>query len=348
MNMDYQKFKRILVTGSAGFMGSHLVDYLIDKGCEVYGLDDLSGGYTRNVNPKSQFTVLDLRNKQATAAYINKIKPDLIYHLAADATEGRSQFTPVESNERNYSSYLNLLVPAIKNGLKRMLLTSSMSVYGNQEPPFTEELPIRPEDIYAISKASMEQATKILADVHNFEFTIIRPMNVYGPRQNKADPYRNVIGIFINKLLEGKQYYIYGDGNHHRAFTYIDDCVPPMAEAAFMDNLHQEIINIGPEDEITINELSKIILEEFFPNAEDRAAFTPIHLPDRPKEVENAFLSNHKARKLLNYAPKTSLREGLRQMLVWARAIGYEKPKYLDSLELESANTPRTWKEKLI
>ncbi|MFA6304909.1 MAG: NAD-dependent epimerase/dehydratase family protein [Patescibacteria group bacterium] len=346
--MNYNKYQRVLVTGAAGFMGSHLVDYLIAKGCNVFGLDDLSGGYMRNVNPKSQFTVLDLRDKQATADYINKIKPDLIYHLAADATEGRSQFTPQECTERNYFSYLNLLIPAIKNGLKKMLLTSSMSVYGNQEPPFTESMPTRPEDIYAISKASMEQATKILAEVHNFEFTVIRPHNVYGPRQNKADPYRNVVGIFINKLLENKPYYIYGDGNQKRAFTYIDDCVPPMAEAGFMDNLHQEIINIGPEEEITINELSNIILEEFFPQAEDRAKFDPIHLPDRPQEVKNAFSSNQKAKQLLNYEPKTPLRDGLRQMLVWAREVGYEQPKYLDNLELETVDTPRTWKERLI
>lgn len=346
--MEYKKYQRILVTGAAGFMGSHLVDYLVEKNCQVFGLDDLSGGYTRNVNPKSQFTVLDLRNKQATADYINKVKPDLIYHLAADASEGRSQFTPQECTDRNYFSYLNLLIPAVKNGLKKMLLTSSMSVYGNQEPPFTEEMATRPEDIYGISKAAMEEATRILAEVHNFKYTIVRPHNVYGPRQNKADPYRNVVGIFINKLLEGKPYYIYGDGQQKRAFTYIDDCVPPLAEAAWLDNLHQEAINIGPEEEITIKELSDVILEEFFPNAEDRIKFAPIHLPDRPQEVKNAFSANKKAKQLLNYQPKTKLREGLQQMLAWARSIGYEKPKYLDSLELESANTPRTWKEKLI
>lgn len=346
--MAQQKFKRILVTGAAGFMGSHLVDYLLGRGAEVYGLDDLSGGYLRNVNPKSRFTVLDLRDKRATADYINQVKPDLIYHLAADASEGRSQFTPQECTERNYFSYLNLLIPAIKNGLRRMLLTSSMSVYGNQEPPFTEAMPPRPEDIYGISKAAMENATRILSEVHNFEYTVVRPHNVYGPRQNKADPYRNVVGIFINKLLEGKPYFIYGDGRQQRAFTYIDDCVPPMAEAAFLDKMHKEIINIGPEEEITIKELSDIVLEEFFPRAADRSKFAPIYLPERPQEVKNAFSANKKAMALLNYQPKTPLREGLRQMLVWARTIGYEKPKYLDSLELESANTPRTWKEKLI
>ena len=254
---------KILVTGAAGFMGGHLVDSLIKKNTndEIFGVDDLSGGYMDNVNNKIKFTKLDLRNRKKTEEYINKVKPDLIFHLAADATEGRSQFTPINCTERNYVAYLNVLVPAIRNGLKKMILTSSMSVYGSQKPPFNEKMERKPDDIYAISKSAMERATEILSKVHGFKYTIIRPHNVYGPRQNMADPYRNVIAIFVNCLRNNKNYFIYGNGEQKRAFTYIDDFTPYILEAAFNKKADSEIFNIGPTKEYTINELSDVILK---------------------------------------------------------------------------------------
>jgi UDP-glucose 4-epimerase len=346
--MDYNKYSKILVTGAAGFIGSHLVDYLINHGLLVYGVDDLSGGYLRNVNKKSDFTQLDLRDRNKVEKYICQVKPDLIYHLAADATEGRSHFTPLECTDRNYLAYLNLLVPAIKNCLKKIIITSSMSVYGSQTPPFTEDILTKPEDIYGIAKAAIEQATKVLATVHGFEYVIIRPHNVYGPRQNKADPYRNVVAIFINKLLEGKPFYIYGDGEQKRAFTYIDDCVQPLADSAFIKDLNGEIFNVGPEEEITINELARIVIEEFFETEKARKDITPIHLSERPQEVKFAYSSSKKARRLLNYQPKIKLKEGIKRCIIWAKDIGYEKPKYLDELELVSQSMPITWKDRLI
>lgn len=339
---------KVLVTGAAGFMGSHLVDSLLDLNHEVLSLDDLSWGYKDNVNPKSSFTQLDLQDKEKTENYINETKPEIVFHLAADATEGRSQFTPINSTQRNYGAYLNLLVPCIRNGMKKMVLTSSMSVYGAQKTPFSEDMERKPEDIYAIAKSAMEHATEILSKVHDFKYTIIRPHNVYGPRQNLADPYRNVIAIFINRLLQGKNFFIYGDGNQKRAFSYIDDFTPYIIKAGFDDVANGEIFNIGPVQEFSINELSEIVLKVFFPDGNIPENLKPQHLPPRPLEVSDAWCTVEKAEKLLGYKTTVSLEDGVAKMLDWARKVGPVPFHYLDNLELVSDDTPITWKEKTL
>ncbi len=339
---------KILVTGSAGFMGSHLVDTLVKKRHQVFGIDDLSGGYKRNINPKSVFFKQDLRKSEETARIVEKIKPQLLFHLAADATEGRSQFTPIECTARGYSAYLNTLVPAIRQGVKKVVFTSSMSVYGSQKPPFSEDMPRKPDDIYGIAKASAEAATEILSGVHGFEYCIVRPHNVYGPRQNLADPYRNVIAIFINSLLRDKNFYIYGDGKQKRAFTYIDDFTPYFVKTGFQKNCHGQIINIGPRKEYTINQMAKIVLEKFFDGKKIPKKLMPEYLPDRPKEVKFAYSTDAKAKKLLGFEPKFDLEAGIGEMVFWAKRLGYQRPVYLERLELTNADTPLTWKEKLI
>lgn len=338
---------RVLVTGAAGFMGGHLVDALVDQH-EVYGVDDMSGGFWRNVNPRSHFTRLDLRDREATDRYIAQVRPQILFHLAADATEGRSQFTPLTCTGRNLVAYLNTLVPCIRHGLQKVVLTSSMSVYGAQTPPFHEDMRTEPEDVYGVAKASMEQITHILAQVHGYKYTIIRPHNVYGPRQNIADPYRNVIGIFINCLLNNKNFYIYGDGEQKRAFTYIDDFTPYIVRAAFSDECNGEAINIGPRDEFTINHLAQVILDMFF-GSDVPAHLQPVYLPQRPQEVRDAYCTDDKARRLLGYHSSVSLEEGIRRMIDWAKQLGPQAPRYMeDGLELTTDSTPVTWTNRLI
>lgn len=339
---------KILVTGAAGFMGSHLVDALVEMDHDVYGVDDLSGGYMSNVNPKSKFTKLDLRDRQATEEFVNATKPELVFHLAADATEGRSQFTPISATMRNYVAYLNLLIPCINNGMKKMVVTSSMSVYGAQKAPFSEDMPREPEDIYAISKAAMEHATEILSDVHGFKYTIIRPHNVYGPKQNLADPYRNVIAIFINRALKNKHFYVYGDGNQKRAFSYIDDFTPYIIKAGFDDVANSQIFNIGPTQEYTINELAKVVLDIFYPDGNIPEEMKPQYLPLRPKEVVDAWCTVEKAEKILGYKTTISLEEGVKKMVEWAKKMGPQEFHYMDNLELVTEDTPKTWRDKLI
>ena len=338
---------KILVTGSAGFIGSHIYDLLFASGYEVYGVDDLSGGFMRNVSQKKFFTKLDLCDRQATGKYIAKLKPDVIFHLAADATEGRSQFTPFSAIDRNMVAYMNLLVPAIKYGLKKMVLTSSMSVYGAQQVPFNESMIPQPEDIYGISKAAMEQQTRVMSKVYGFKHVIIRPHNVYGPRQNLSDPYRNVIGIFINRLLHGKNFYIYGDGNQKRAFSNIDDVAPAMVKAAFDKKCEGRILNIGSETPITLKDMGKVVLNEFFSGKVPRN-FLPEKFPARPQEVKYAYCSHDIARKLIGFRDKVNLREGVRNMISWARTLGPQPFVYLESMDLEHDLAPKTWKSKLI
>ena len=258
------KKMKILVTGSAGFIGSHIYDLLFDMGHEVYGIDDLSGGFMRNVSHPKFFDQIDLRDRKATEEYIKGLKPEMIYHLAADATEGRSQFTPFSAVDRNLVAYTNLIVPAIKNGLKKMILTSSMSVYGKQQAPFNERMIPQPEDIYGISKAGMERMTDVFSKVYGFKYVIIRPHNVYGSRQNLSDPYRNVVGIFINCLLHGRNFYVYGDGKQKRAFSHISDVAPAMVKAALSSKCEGKTINIGSDEVVFVKDLGRIVLEEFF------------------------------------------------------------------------------------
>jgi UDP-glucose 4-epimerase len=339
--------KKILVTGSAGFIGSHIADVLILKGFSVYGVDDLSGGFMSNVSKRQKFTKLDLRDRKKVEKYINKIKPEIIVHLAADATEGRSQFTPFSALDRNACSYLNLIVPAIKNGLKKMILTSSMSVYGGQQVPFRESMIPQPEDVYGYSKMWMEGITKVLSNVYGFKYTIIRPHNVYGERQNLSDPYRNVIGIFINRLLKGKGFYIYGDGKQERAFSYIDDVKEAMVKAVFSEKCDGKIINIGGEKNITLNELADIVLKSFF-DGKIPSKLKPKYLEARPQEVKYAYSNHDEAKKLVDFEEKTSIEEGIKKMIDWAKKIGKQEFVYLDKMDLENKLIPKTWSKKLL
>lgn len=341
--------QKILITGSAGFMGCHLYDYLFKHyghKYKIYGVDDLSGGFMRNVSQKQYFTKLDLRDRKKTAHYIGKIRPKIIFHFVADATEGRSQFTPFSALDRNLTAYMNVLVPSIDYGVKKVILISSMSVYGKQQTPFQESMTPMPEDIYGITKSAMEQVTKVMASVYDFKYLIFRPHNVYGPKQNLSDPYRNVIGIFINRLLQNKKFYIYGDGNQKRAFSYIDDVTQVIGDIALENKIENETFNIGSDEVVTLNELADIILKEFF-GKQISKELKPSYLPSRPQEVKNAFCDHRKIQKMCGYKTKIKLREGIRRTIKWAKSIGPQDFVYLDSLELNHKDVPETWKRKL-
>lgn len=340
--------KKLLVTGAAGFLGSHLVEALVADGYAVWGVDDLSGGYRENVPRECEFTQLDLRQKERVESYVRKTKPEIIFHLAADASEGRSQFTPLTSLQRNLVAYMNLLTALLQTGFDKIVVASSMSVYGAQQPPFREEMDRKPEDIYGILKAAMEQATEVMSKVYGFRYTIVRPHNVYGVRQNLADPYRNVVAIFINSLLRQKNFYIYGDGTQKRAFTYVEDFTPYLVKTGFDPRTDGEIFNIGPDQEYTINELAEVVLHGFFPDGAVPPELRPQYLPPRPLEVHEAYSSSEKAKRVLGFHAAVSLQEGVSRMVEWAKRKGPQEPQYLEALEIVSEQAPRTWLDRLI
>lgn len=330
---------KIIVTGALGLIGSHLVDKLTREGHEVYGIDDMSGGSTGNmVDSNIQYYICDCRDEAKMNEIFGGVKPDLVYHLAANAAEGKSHFSPIDITTRSYDSFVKVLVAGINNGMKRIVVASSVAVYGEIESPFTEESVPEPEDVYGLSKLMMEKTLKILSKVHDFEYVIGRFHNVYGPRQNMSDPYRNVVTIWMNKLLRGEPYVIYGDGSMKRCYTYISDLVEGLYKLGTY-NVNGEIFNLGADEAISLKELSDAIQEA------SGDSIPPIHLPSRPSEVKLAIPSHDKAKIKLGYETNTSLGEGIRLTWEWAKSVGRVDPIYTD-FEIDSPKIPANWRKK--
>jgi len=330
---------RVLVTGAAGFMGSHVAEGLLAAGHDVVGVDDLSGGFRRNLLPEVEFYEVDLRDAEGAARVVRENPPEVLCHLAANAREGASQFQPRDVCGRNLMAYVNVLVPAVKHEVKKVVLYSSMAAYGDQKAPFDESMPRRPVDVYGVNKGAMEEITEILAEVHEFSYTVIRPHNVFGERQSLRDQFRNVVGIFMNRIMRGEPLYIYGDGEQKRAFSYIGDSLPAFLRAAELrPEVDGEHINVGGKKPITVNEMAKLVAAEF--GAEPEV----VYLPDRPREVKDAYCTHAKSERLLGYEEQFGLEEGLRRMAEWARTLG-PQPWSEDRLELPSSKAPRIWME---
>lgn len=321
---------RVLVTGGGGFIGSHLVDKLIKEGHEVSIIDDFSGGDAKNVNTNVKMIAhVDCRDKKSVEEVFMIVEPEIVYHLAANAAENKAQFSPIDGTSRNYDAFIKTITPAIKYGMKRFVFTSSIAVYGALQTPFKEDDKPEPEDLYGITKLAIEQSIKVLANVHGFEYVITRPHNVYGPRQNMSDPYRNVVTIWMNAMLRKKPCYIYGDGKQRRCFSYIDDVVDALYKCGF-DNVSGKTFNIGADKHYSLNELAQAI------------SIKPEYLPERPQEVKEAIADHTQAKELLEYEDKTTLEEGIIKTWEWVKSVGAVEPKY-DMLEIMNDKVPKNW-----
>ena len=333
---------KVLVTGSSGFMGAHLCEELLSRGHEVTGVDDLSGGSLRNMETlvnkrKFKFIRGDLRDSKFVDNVVSG--HEVIFHLAAYAAEGQSVFSPIAINDINIKPMNNLLVAAVNHNIKRFIFTSSMAVYGHGITPFNENMSRHPADPYGAGKAYCEEMLEIFNRLHGLEYMILRPHNVFGELQNTSDPYRNVIGIWMNMMLRHARPIIYGDGSQRRAFSYIRNVTPCIANA--LDCPPNDIINIGGEEDKSINEVCKLVKVAMESDLE------PLYMPARPGEVHTAYCTNTKAREILKYRDNYSFEAGIMKMADWVKGIGMQKPSYRLPLEILKG-APRTWRDRLI
>ena len=328
--------KKILVTGVAGFLGSHLAEKLSNLNHEVVGVDNMSGGYKDNVPKKIKFFNLDCCDFKKMNEVMKGV--EVVYHCAATAHEGLSVFSPVEITKNNYMASVSVFTSAIANKVKRIIFCSSMARYGDQETPFTEEMNTKPVDPYAISKVASEKVLINLCELNNIEWVVAVPHNIIGPRQKYDDPFRNVVSIMINRMLQKKSPIIYGDGEQKRCFSYIDDCLSCLLPMLDQKNLDKQIINIGPDEEfVTINKVSEICSNITGSNLK------PIYRKDRPREVKHASCSADKARKLLNYSTKTDLYNGILKTFNYIKRRGPKPFAYHLNLEIKNELTPYSW-----
>ena len=333
--------KRVLVTGAAGFLGSHLCGKLRNLNYEVIGIDNMSGGNLDNVPNDVKFHKIDCCDLKKINTIMKNI--DIVYHCAATAHEGLSVFSPVQISKNNYMATVTVVSAAINNKVKRIIYCSSMARYGDQPTPFTEDMTPKPVDPYGISKVAGEDVLKNLCNLNNIEWVIVVPHNIIGPRQKYDDPFRNVVSIMINRILQNKSPIIYGDGEQKRCFSYIDDCIYCLLALIDNKNVAGEIINIGPDEEfVTINKVAEICSNVTGSNLK------PEYHPDRPKEVKIATCSADKARKLLNYKTTTDLHTGIKKTYEFIKNKGPKKFDYHVDLEIVNDLTPKVWVEKKI
>lgn len=332
--------RRIFITGVAGFLGSHLADAFLNDGHHVAGNDTLIGGYLDNVPVGCDFHQVDCNDFAMMKDLLEGI--DIVFHCAATAYEGLSVFSPHMVTQNIVTASTGIISAAVANRVKRFVMCSSMARYGANQIPFTEDQEPRPQDPYGIGKYMSESMLRNLAEIHNMEWVIAVPHNIIGPRQKYDDPYRNVASIFINLMLQGRQPYIYGDGNQMRCFSFVTDVIDPLKKMAFEESVVGEVVNIGPDDEfITIRELAQIVAEllEFDLDA--------TYTQERPQEVYLANCSADKARRLLGYEPGVPLRDGLRRMIDYIKQRGVRHFTYHLDLEIVNDRTPVTWTKKL-
>jgi UDP-glucose 4-epimerase len=333
---------KVFITGIAGFLGSHIAEAMLADGHAVSGCDTLLGGYLDNVPEGAEFYQVDCNDLYAMNKYLKGI--DIVYHTACTAYEGLSVFSPALVAMNTYQNTASIASASVTQGIKRFIFCSSMARYGNQGGvvPFVETMTPKPEDPYGISKVSSEHLLKCLADVHGMELVIVVPHNIIGPRQKYDDPYRNVVSIMINLMLQGRQPIIYGDGTQKRCFSFVQDDINCLKKIAFQDNVVGQVINIGPDEEfIAINELAQTIANLIGFNLD------PIYMPDRPLEVKLAACSADKARALLGYKTEWTLKQGLGSMIDYISQRGVKKFRYHLDIEIVNDITPKTWKEKL-
>lgn len=326
-----------LVTGGAGFIGAHVVNDLISKGHKVIVLDDLSGGFEDNINPKAVFVKGSITDHDLLTSIFIEYSIDYVYHLAAYAAEGLSHFIRRFNYTNNLIGSVNLINECIKSKVKCFVFTSSIAVYGALKPPMREDMIPAPEDPYGVAKLAVEMDLRAAHEMFGLNYSIFRPHNVYGEYQNLGDKYRNVVGIFMNQLMQGKPLSVFGDGMQTRAFSYVGDIVPDIVESAWTPAAYGEVFNIGADREYTILELAQLTMKAMGIVGDIR------HLEAR-NEVVHAHADHSKIRKFFGQRELTSLEDGLTQMAQWAKKAGSRSSQNFSNIEVIE-KLPPAWLE---
>lgn len=329
------KSNKSLVTGGAGFIGSHVAEHLVRMGHEVIVLDDLSGGFEENVPKGATFVKGSILDHSLIDSLFQEHKFDHVYHLAAYAAEGLSHFIKRFNYNNNVVGSINLINAAVNYQVKTFVFTSSIAVYGAGQTPMTEEMIPVPEDSYGIAKLCIEQELKSSHEMFGLDFVVFRPHNVYGERQNIGDRYRNVVGIFMNQLLKGEPMTVFGDGEQMRAFTHINDVAPLIAESVNLPAARNQIFNIGADVPFTVNHLAKVIAGAMGKECNVK------HL-DARNEVMNAFSDHSKLERVYPNREKTTLEDGIKAMAEWVKLHGARESTVFKGIEIMK-NLPRSW-----
>jgi UDP-glucose 4-epimerase len=329
---------RSLVTGGAGFIGSHVARHCLSLGHEVTVLDDLSGGFRDQVPGAARFVEGSVTDVMAVERLFDEGRFDYVYHLAAYAAEGLSHFIRRFNYTNNVIGSVNLINEAVKHDVERFIFTSSIAVYGKSQVPMREDMTPEPEDPYGIGKYAVELDLKAAHEMFGLDFVIFRPHNVYGENQNIGDRYRNVIGIFMNQIMQGQPMTIFGDGTQTRAFSHVDDVAPRIARSAELPEARNQVFNVGADRPYSVENLAGIVAKAF--GSEPRIQFH-----EARKEVLHAFSDHTRVNRVFGVGPTVELEEGVLRMAAWARKVGARRSKEFGAIEVER-NLPPGWTRK--
>lgn len=328
---------KTLVTGGAGFIGSHVALQLLQNGHEVYILDDLSGGFVENIPQGAIFIHGSITDNDLVMRIFEEHKFQYVFHLAAYAAEGLSHFIKRFNYNNNLMGSINLINESVRHKVKCFVYTSSIAVYGAGQLPMRENMIPIPEDPYGNAKLAVENELRITHEMFGLKYIIFRPHNVYGENQNLGDRYRNVIGIFMNQLMSNQPLTVYGDGEQTRAFSYIDDVAPHIANSITIPEAENQIFNIGADKYFTINNLAFEVMRAM--NIHGNISYL-----DARNEVEHVFSDHSKARKVFCTKEFVSLENGLQKMAAWAKIAGVRNSSRFENIEL-TEKLPKHWNE---
>jgi UDP-glucose 4-epimerase len=324
-----------LVTGGAGFMGSHVADHLIKMGHNVVVLDDLSGGFRENLSRDCNFVEASILDHGLIDHLFEQHHFDYVYHLAAYAAEGLSHFIKRFNYNNNLIGSVNLINAAVNHNVKCFVFTSSIAVYGAGQSPMSEGMMPVPEDSYGISKLAVEQELRVSHEMFGLDYIVFRPHNVYGERQNIGDRYRNVVGIFMNQLLRDEPMTVFGDGTQQRAFTHINDVAPIIATSVDFPAARNELFNIGADVPYTVNELAEVVSHAMGKSCN-------INYLDARNEVKIAFSDHSKAERIFGSSKKMALSDGVGAMAEWVRKHGARESSIFEGIEV-ARKLPASW-----